>query len=69
MTIADYDLVIVMDKGSVVEFGAPYELLQSKGLFTEMVSYSGKSRDAIWEKARIYHDLKRRQQKWLNCNN
>lgn len=27
MTIADYDLVIVMDRGSVVEIGAPYELL------------------------------------------
>ncbi len=27
LTIADYDKVIVMDKGMVVEFGSPYELL------------------------------------------
>ena len=33
-TIADYDKVIVMDKGRILEIGAPYELLLRKGAFS-----------------------------------
>ena len=40
-TIADYDKVIVMDKGRIVECGSPYELLQKNGLFAEMVEHTG----------------------------
>ena len=36
-TIADYDKLIVMEKGSVAEIGSPYELLMRKGIFSEMV--------------------------------
>jgi len=42
-TIADYDKVIVMDKGAVVEEGSPYELLIKKnGVFKQMVDHTGK---------------------------
>lgn len=41
LTIADYDKVIVMDKGLVQEVGHPYELYQREGLFFEMVNYTG----------------------------
>ena len=38
-TIIDYDTIIVMDKGKVVEFGSPSELLKNdKGIFTGLVS-------------------------------
>jgi ATP-binding cassette subfamily C (CFTR/MRP) protein 4 len=30
-TVADYDLIVVMDLGQVVESGSPYELLQTHG--------------------------------------
>ena len=49
-TIADYDRVIVMDKGRIVQNGNPYELLvenksdnwiTKKGLFAEMVLSTG----------------------------
>ena len=33
-TIADYDRLIVMDKGTVAEAGAPYELLMRKSIFS-----------------------------------
>ncbi len=33
-TIADYDKVIVMDKGRILEIGNPYELLLKKGAFS-----------------------------------
>ena len=36
-TIADYDKVIVMDRGRIVEIGSPYELILKGGLFAEMV--------------------------------
>jgi len=32
-TIADYDRVIVMSKGQIVEDGAPWELIEEKGIF------------------------------------
>ena len=40
LTIADYDKIIVMDSGIVKEMGSPYELLQQKGSFYEMVNLS-----------------------------
>ncbi|EAR83228.1 ABC transporter C family protein (macronuclear) [Tetrahymena thermophila SB210] len=42
-TIADYDNIIVMDKGAVIESGAPYELLcKENGIFKQMVDHTGK---------------------------
>ena len=32
-TIADYDKVIVMDRGKVIEIGVPHELIEKGGFF------------------------------------
>lgn len=40
-TIIDSDKVLVMDAGTVKEFGHPYVLLENKGIFCEMVEQSG----------------------------
>ncbi|KAL4496522.1 hypothetical protein ABPG72_014752 [Tetrahymena utriculariae] len=43
-TIADYDKIIVLDKGTVIESGAPYELLcKENGIFKQMVDHTGKN--------------------------
>ena len=41
LTIADYDKVIVMEKGLVEEVGHPYTLYQQEGVFYELVNYTG----------------------------
>lgn len=46
-TVADYDKIIVMDQGKVVEEGAPYELLMKKGIFAEMVAHTGENEEHI----------------------
>lgn len=51
-TIADYDKILVMRRGRVVEEGSPYELVLKKGLFYDMVKHTGKNADVIIEKAR-----------------
>jgi ABC-type multidrug transport system fused ATPase/permease subunit len=33
-TIADYDTIIVMKRGRIVEIGSAYDLIQKNGLFT-----------------------------------
>ncbi|CAG8832416.1 34117_t:CDS:2, partial [Racocetra persica] len=41
-TVADYDRILVMDAGNVVEFDSPYILMQKlDGLFREMCERSG----------------------------
>lgn len=40
-TIADYDRVLVMGGGKVLEMGAPKELFEARGTFYEMVQHSG----------------------------
>lgn len=40
-TIADYDWILVMDKGRVKEQGTPAELLRKDGMFAEMVKQTG----------------------------
>jgi energy-coupling factor transporter ATP-binding protein EcfA2 len=60
-TIVDYDKVLVLDKGEVIEFGEPWELLNhesGKGSFRAMCEMSGelealeKEAKAAWEKRR-----------------
>ena len=51
-TIADYDSVIVMKQGEIVEQGAPWELIDQRGHFFEMVQNTGKNAEAIKRKAR-----------------
>lgn len=40
-TVLDYDKVIVMGFGKVLEMGSPEELLDSKSMFYNMVEHSG----------------------------
>ncbi|KAK7743161.1 hypothetical protein SLS53_004246 [Cytospora paraplurivora] len=40
-TIADYDRIVVMGGGKVLEVGAPKALFEAKGTFYEMVQHSG----------------------------
>ena len=46
-TIASYDKLMVLDKGRIAEFGEPHELLQSAGLFCEMVGHTGPNAEVI----------------------
>ena len=59
-TIASYDKVLVLDKGEIAEFGEPHQLLQSSGLFSEMVQHTGDNAKTI---KKIAHDayLERRK--------
>lgn len=46
-TILDFDRVVVMDKGRVVEVGSPRELLQSPGRSRFKALWEANSRGAI----------------------
>ncbi|CRK13342.1 hypothetical protein BN1723_009984 [Verticillium longisporum] len=59
-TIVDYDKVLVLDKGSVVEYGHPYELIRKdKGSFRSMCDMSGeldlliKAAKKKWDSGRL----------------
>ena len=43
LTVADFDSILVLSEGEVVEFGAPKELLQKEGVFWDMVNRSGEN--------------------------
>lgn len=64
-TIVDYDKVLVLDKGQVVEFGHPHELLKKEGkeaVFRSMCEMSGdfeilqKAAKRAWEAGRLVDD-------------
>lgn len=64
-TIVDYDKVLVLDKGHVVEFGHPHELLKKEGegaVFRGMCETSGdleslqKAAKNAWEAGRLVDD-------------
>jgi len=40
-TISDYDRVIVVDKGCIVEQGSPVKLIEEKGAFYDLIQNSG----------------------------
>lgn len=44
-TIIDYDCVVVMSAGSVIEVGSPKELYEAKGQFYDMMKHSGEFDD------------------------
>lgn len=41
-TIIEYDRIIVLDKGKLVEEGPPIDLIEKEGIFYEMISKNGK---------------------------
>ena len=51
-TIADYDKVIVMKKGEIMEMDAPWRLIEKKGMFYDMVKHTGKNAEKIMTKAK-----------------
>ena len=53
-TIADYDRVVVLRQGEVAEEGAPWKLIERKGLFYDMVRHTGKNAEDIKKKARLH---------------
>ena len=57
-TIADYDKVIVMDRGRIKEMGSPWELIERGELFAEMVSHTGKNAEMIRKLAKDSQDRK-----------
>ncbi|EAR81028.1 ABC transporter family protein (macronuclear) [Tetrahymena thermophila SB210] len=63
-TIADYDMVIVMDKGKVIESGDPYILLQQdSSYFKAMVNHTGKKNaKTIMDIAKQAHLQKKKDQ-------
>ncbi|KAF2750248.1 hypothetical protein M011DRAFT_509795 [Sporormia fimetaria CBS 119925] len=56
-TIIDYDKVLVLDKGEVVEYGHPWELLEKKGSFRDMCDMTGEL-DVLEREARKAFDAK-----------
>ena len=54
-TIADYNKILVLDRGSVAEEGSPYDLIQRRGIFAKMVQNTGKDAENIIKKASQSH--------------
>lgn len=59
-TIADYDKIIVMQKGRIIEMGAPYELILRQGTFFDMVGHTGKNAALITSKAKASFETKQK---------
>jgi ABC-type multidrug transport system fused ATPase/permease subunit len=54
-TVADYDKVVVMKRGKVIELGTPWDLINIRGTFYDMVKHTGKNAEIITAKARECH--------------
>ena len=54
-TVADYDSILVMEKGKVVEVGSPWELVKRKGMFWEMIEHTGVNAASIYNKINQAH--------------
>ncbi|RKO90517.1 P-loop containing nucleoside triphosphate hydrolase protein, partial [Blyttiomyces helicus] len=48
-TVVDYDRILVLDKGEVVEYGTPLELIESSsvGVFRRMIDETGESAELV----------------------
>lgn len=57
-TITDYDRVLVMKAGRVVEEGPPYELVERRGLFFEMMQNAGIKLDVMTRGTKNLSQLK-----------
>jgi ATP-binding cassette subfamily C (CFTR/MRP) protein 4 len=60
-TIADYDKIIVMHRGRVIEIGEPYELILKGGAFSDMVNHTGKNAENIRKIAKQSYEKKNGQ--------
>jgi ABC-type multidrug transport system fused ATPase/permease subunit len=60
-TIIDYDKVLVLDKGEVVEYGDPWDLLQDKGMFHGMCEGSG-DLEGLEKEARKASEAKKKKE-------
>ena len=58
-TIIDYDKVLVLDKGEVIEYGDPWDLLKDdKGIFKGMCEMSG-DYETLQKEAKKAHEGRR----------
>jgi ABC-type multidrug transport system fused ATPase/permease subunit len=58
-TIIDYDKVLVLDKGEIVEFGDPFDLVgKSEGIFHGMCEMSG-DLEVLEREAKKAHDARK----------
>ena len=65
-TIIDYDKVLVLDKGTVLEYGDPYDLItKDGGNFRSMCETSGEL-DALTDTAKAAHDARKAAQAGSN---
>lgn len=58
-TICDYDKVLVLDKGEVIEYGDPFDLISDEsGIFHGMCEMSGDF-DVLKREAKKAHDARK----------
>ena len=50
-TIIDYDKVLVLGSGSVLEYGSPHDLITSGGAFLSMIDETGDMADILKARA------------------
>jgi ABC-type multidrug transport system fused ATPase/permease subunit len=60
-TVADYDQIIVMQRGKIMECGSPHELIQRNGMFAEMVQHTGRNASEIRAKAKMCYEARSKQ--------
>lgn len=61
LTIIDYDRVLVLDQGRIVENDTPYSLIQSNGIFRSMCEQSGEF-NTLLSMATASHEQREHQQ-------
>lgn len=71
-TVIDYDYIMVLDSGQLVEFGTPWELLnepEGVGRFRKMVSEAGKEAEEMLREIAEGKERERRERMATNGEN